>query len=108
MPESIHPGWVFSFPVRYRSDRDLVVTFPRHGSEVVKALRARFPGRHCYYYRVENRTLQPQLLECTAAEDLLARPYEIPGPSILLRSTAYKLGFGSPRWMPAQTSAPVP
>jgi len=98
--ESLHAGWVFSFPIRYRSDSDLVVTFPRHGGEVTRALRARYPKRHCYYYRVEPRTLQPQLFECAAAEDLLARAYELPGPAIVMRSTAYKLGFGRSQWLP--------
>jgi hypothetical protein len=106
--ESLHSGWVFSFPIRYRSDSDLVVTFPRHGAEVTRALRARYPGRHCYYYRVDPRTLQPQLFECSAAEDLLARPYELPGPSIVMRSTAYKLGFGRPQWLAPMAKPPEP
>ncbi len=99
--ESLHVGWVFSFPVRYRSDADDIVTFPRYRPEVVRALRARYPRRRCYYYRVNPQTATPQISECTAVEDLLARPYELPGPAMLPRSTAHKLGFVSTQWLPA-------
>jgi hypothetical protein len=106
--ESLHAGWVFSFPVRYRSDGDAVVTFPRHRPEIVRALRARYPQRHCYYYRVNPATTGPQLLECSAAEDLLARPYELPGPAMLPRATAYKLGFGTTKWLQLPAAAKTP
>jgi hypothetical protein len=104
--ESLHAGWVFSFPVRYRSDSDPIVTFPRHRPEIVRALRARYPDRNCYYYRVDPATTRPQLLECAAAEDLLARPYELPGPAMLLRSIAHKIGFGLPQWSAPPTPPP--
>jgi hypothetical protein len=72
--ESLAYGWVWAFPERWRSDRDAVVTFPRHSPEEVRALRERFADRHCYYYRVDPKTLRGELRRCAAAEAFLARP----------------------------------
>jgi hypothetical protein len=105
--EMLHPGWLFSFPVRYRADSDPIVSFPRHLPENVRAIRARFPDRHCYYYRIDPSRIAPQLLECAAAEDLLARPYELPGPALMMQSTAYKLGFNKGRGMPVLGQRPA-
>jgi hypothetical protein len=102
--ESLHPGWIFSFPLRLRGDSDDIVTYPRHLPQVVQNLRARYPTRHCYYYRVDPSTTWPQILECEKAEELLARPYELPGPGMLPRATSYKLGFGTSHWL--QPAAP--
>lgn len=74
--EKLSLGWVFGFPVRYRSASDPVVTYPRHSPEEVRALRARWAGRHCYYYRIDPATKAPELYPCEQAESLLARPEE--------------------------------
>ncbi|MEO8502774.1 MAG: hypothetical protein ABI609_02660 [Acidobacteriota bacterium] len=101
--ETTSAGWVFGFPVRLRSERDPVVTYPRNSPEEVKAVRTLWSGRHCYYYRLEPVHRVPQVFDCEAAEDLLARPLDAPhqGAGYMPRATATVLGYfeepGAPR-----------
>ncbi len=92
--ESVRLGWlVGGFPIRERSDRDLIVTFPRSGPETSRALREAYSTRQCWYYRVEPKTLRPMLERCEVVESLLARPAQLEGPFLALRSTAMRKGL---------------
>jgi hypothetical protein len=92
--ETVRLGWLNGgFPWRFRSDRDPVVTYPRSGAQLVQKLRQRYADRSCWYYRVDPVTLRPETLRCEAAEALLARPYDLDGPQLRLRSTAMMRGL---------------
>jgi hypothetical protein len=91
--EALHPGWMFGFPVRERHPDAAVLTFPRGSPEQAAALRRALPGRACWYYRREPRTLAPQLVRCEQAEELLRRPRPLPGPPRFVPSTARRLGL---------------
>jgi len=93
--EKVTAGWVFSFPVRFRGARDPIVTFPRHGPEQVRALRAMYADRHCYYYRNEPLHHQSEVYRCEQAEELLARPEDpdSEGPGRMPAPTAGRLGY---------------
>ncbi len=92
--EATAAGWVLSFPLRYRSERDPVLTFPRRSPEEVAQLRARWPDRRCYYYRVDPANHRPELRDCAAAEDLLARKRTLSErPGWMPQATASTLGY---------------
>ncbi len=90
--ESMRFGWVWSFPKRFRSDGDPVVTFPRGPGRFLPALLERFKGRECWYYRQLPPAGQGQLLRCEDAKDLLIQPRE-PGVALRIASTAERLGL---------------
>lgn len=97
LQENLRLGWLTSgFPVRWRSDGDPVVTYPRGQPQGVAALRRRYAERNCYYFRVDPRRLEPEVLRCEAAESLLARPYELEGPALAIPSTAMRRGWLKP------------
>jgi len=92
--EATAAGWVLSFPLRYRSEHDPVLTFPRRSPEEVMQLRTRWPDRRCYYYRVDPATHRPELRDCSAAEDLLARRRTLSErPGWMPPATASTLGY---------------
>ncbi|MEO8502775.1 MAG: hypothetical protein ABI609_02665 [Acidobacteriota bacterium] len=93
--ESSNAGWVFSFPIRYRSDRDPIVTYPRHSAAQVAALRQIWSERHCYYYRVEPTSHQAELYRCEQAEAWLGRPKsgQAEGVGYVPPSAAARLGL---------------
>lgn len=97
--EMLFLGWVYSFPLRQRSDADAVVTFPRGGPGMVAALRARFPGRRCLYLRMvkTERGARSEVRGCDEARPLLERPAALAGPPLMLPSTARRLGLVSRR-----------
>ncbi len=88
--ESIRFGWVWSFPKRFRSDRDPVVTLPRGPS--MPATLKRYRGRACWYYRIDPATREPQLKRCRDARELLVRKRQR-GKVLRIPSTAERLGF---------------
>jgi hypothetical protein len=98
-------GWVQSFPVRTRSERDPIVIYPRHSAEEVRALRALWSGRRCYYTHVDPESGQTTVARCEAVEDVLARPADPvkEGMGLMPAPTSARLGYLSPR-----PSAPVP
>ena len=90
--ESMRHGWVWSFPLRSRSDRAPIVTLPRGQPADVLALLTRYSGRECWYYRTDPSTRRPQLKRCRNARELLVRKRR-PGPNLRIESTAERLGF---------------
>lgn len=91
-------GWVWSyFPKRWRSDRDPIVTFPYGGPQLVEMIEARFPGRHCHYYRVDPFTATPELYRCDTPEAraLMARSPNRDAPALRATPTAEELGLMS-------------
>lgn len=92
--ENVRLGWINSgFPRRERSMRAPVVIFPRSTPAQTAALREHFAARHCYYFRVDPKRVEPQLLRCEEAEALLSRPYRLEGPALAVRSTAMARGW---------------
>ena len=92
--ETVRLGWLNGgFPWRFRSDLDPVVTYPRSGAPLVQRLRQRYADRSCWYYRVDPATLRPETRRCEEAEALLARPYDLDGPQLRIRSTAMIRGL---------------
>jgi hypothetical protein len=92
--ENVRLGWLNAgFPWRFRSDRHPVVTYPRSGPAPVAAMRRRYADRSCWYHRVDPQTLRAETLRCEEAEDLLARPLDLEGPMLTLRSTAMIRGL---------------
>jgi len=93
--EKVAAGWVFSFPLRQRSERDAIVTYPRHGPQFVQAVRALWSGRTCYYFRVAPETRATELLTCDAAQALLDRPEDASkeGTGRMPAPTAVRLGL---------------
>ncbi len=90
--ESMRFGWVWSFPMRLRSDRHPVVTFPRGQPEDVFALLKHYSGRACWYYRLDPATRKPRLMRCRYARELLVEKRR-PGRNMRIASTAERLGF---------------
>ena len=91
--EALHPGWLFSFPVRERHPEAPVLTFPRGNPRQAAALRRAVPERACWYYRLEPPAMTPRLLRCEQAEALLSRPRPLPGSPRFVPSTARRLGL---------------
>ncbi len=99
--ESMRFGWVWSFPKRFRSDDDPIVTYPRGPARFLPNMLARYEGRECWYFRFEppagrSSSAQPQLSRCEDAMDQLRRPRK-PGVALRIASTAERLGMISPR-----------
>ena len=95
--ETVRLGWVNSgFPKRERSAAAPVVIYPRSGPLATAALRRHYRDRRCYYYRVVPQTLTPELRRCADVEPLLARPYQLQGPALAVRSTAMAKGWIDP------------
>ncbi len=94
--ESMRFGWVWSFPKRFRSDRDPIVTYPRGPVRFLPALIKRYQDRECWYYRLDpsaGRSIdRPQLHRCEDAMEDLFRPRE-PGVTLRIPSTAERLGL---------------
>ena len=90
--ESMRFGWVWSYPLRTRSDRDPVVTLPRGSASSVPAMLKRYRGRTCWYHRYDPATQEPELLKCREARALLARKRRS-GPVMRIPATAERLGF---------------
>lgn len=90
--ESMRYGWVWSFPVRYRDDRDPIVTFPRNPPQLIPAMLERYRGRKCWYYRYHPETRQRELHPCEQAMDLMLEERQ-PSPALRLAPTAERLGF---------------
>jgi len=94
--ESLRMGWIHStFPKRWRTDRDDVITYARPLPRHVATYIAQFPGRHCYYYRRNPDTWAPEVYPCEAAKDLMSRPVGLVN-CISLPSTAQKMGLYDP------------
>lgn len=91
--ETLAPGWVFGFPVRFRFAEDPVVTFPRTCPECARELRLRYPERACYYLRFNWEARGHELATCQEVEALLARPAPTSTRSLAIRSTAERLGW---------------
>jgi len=91
--EMVIGGWLFSFPVRYRDERDPILTFPRSCPGCADDLRARYPGRSCWYFHIDPVRKAPDLRRCEAAERLLHRPVPPPGLPIDYEPTARRLGW---------------
>ena len=94
--ESMRFGWVWSFPKRFRSDHDPIVTFPRGPAQFLPALIERFRGRECWYTRLEPTSGKRQLFRCQDAMDLM-RQKRTTGVALRIGSTAERLGLLSPR-----------
>lgn len=90
--ESMRVGWIWSFPLRYRSDGDPVVTFPRNPPSYIPAMLKRYSHRKCWYYRRHPETLQRELHSCEQAMDLLLHERE-PKPAMRVAPTAERLGY---------------
>jgi len=97
LQESLRLGWLNSgFPKRERAENAPIVHYPRGRPDATAALRRRYSYRHCYYYRIDPQQIRPQLLPCEAAEQLLVRPNELPGPALAIQSTAMRKGLLDP------------
>ncbi len=94
--ESMRFGWVWSFPKRFRSDHDPIVTYPRGMARFMPSLIERYKDRDCWYYRLEPPTgpgnARPQLFRCEDAQDLLLKQRK-PGVALRLAGTAEHLGL---------------
>lgn len=87
-------GWIWSaFPKRIRRKAAPVVTYPRPEPRHLNAYLAAFPERRCFYFRRVPPHMAPQLLPCSEARPLLARPLELDRPCALLVSTAQAWGW---------------
>ncbi len=94
--ESMRLGWVWSFPKRFRSDRDPIVTYPRGAAKFLPGLLERYKDRECWYYRLEPATAQStarsKLQRCEDAMDELLRRRD-PGVALRIASTAERMGL---------------
>ncbi len=97
--ESMRFGWVWSFPKRFRSDHDPIVTYPRGMPRFMPALIERYKDRDCWYYRLQPSTAQSgprsQLVRCEDAKELLLKVRQ-PGVALRIAGTAENLGFITP------------
>jgi len=96
--ESLSFGWVqSSFPVRWRTQRHDVITYPRPLARFVPAYLEHFADRHCYYYRRNPKTWTPELYRCDdpRARQLMSRPISAMN-CISIKSTAEVLGWYHP------------
>jgi hypothetical protein len=102
--EATPHGWIHEFlPVRFRSDEDPVVTFPRPSPSYLDDYLRAYPGRACFYYRIDPATRTPQLTTCEEAKPLLERETFIQGNSCLwIMPTASQRGWYDP-WTAATT-----
>ncbi|MEM6702664.1 MAG: hypothetical protein AAGA81_00825 [Acidobacteriota bacterium] len=95
--ETVRLGWINGgFPKRWRHPQADVVTYPRGDGELARGLREHYADRSCWYYRVDPARMEPQLLACNAAEELLARPERLPGRPLAIGSTAMRKGLLDP------------
>ena len=90
--ESMRFGWLWSFPKRFRSDDDPIVTLPRGHARFVSATLKRFAGRDCWYYRRDPANGRQQLRRCQDAMELLLTKRQ-PGSTLRIPSTAERLGL---------------
>ncbi len=82
---------MWSFPKRYRNDRDPIITVPRGRTRLVPLMQ-RFSGRSCWYYRLDPASGRPQLFRCQDAMELM-RAERVPGPTLRIPPTAERLGL---------------
>lgn len=95
--ETVRLGWINGgFPKRWRHPQSDVVTYPRGDGALARGLREHYSDRACWYYRVDPALMQPQLLACSDAEELLARPARLPGRPLAIGSTAMRKGLLDP------------
>ncbi len=94
--KSVRFGWIWSFPKRFRSDHDPIVTYPRGEARFLPDLLKRYKDRECWYYRIEPATDQAAartgLRRCEDAMDLLLEPQR-PDAAIRVAPTAERLGL---------------
>jgi hypothetical protein len=96
--ETLSIGWVqASFPVRWRTPRHEVITYPRPLPRFVSAYEQHFANRRCYYFRRNPQTMQPELYRCDdpRARQLMARPI-LATNCMYIPSTAEELGWYHP------------
>jgi hypothetical protein len=96
--ESSVAGWVQEkLPVRYRAERDAIVTYPRPPARFLDAYRQLYPDRACWYFRRNPMSLMPGVMRCEDAGALLGRPVAVVGERCpWLPPTATRLGLYDP------------
>jgi hypothetical protein len=96
--ESAAHGWIQDvLPVRYHSDRDEVVAFQRPSPRFLPALLKRYPGRACYYFRIDPEDHEAKVVPCAAALPLLLRPIiDETDKCLWIAPTATRLGIFDP------------